>query len=1306
MHKTDKKLEWAGRLAALLLNDATDTLRWFLLENLPRSGNCCESDLNKILQENKQLFIKLRDNTESTKVINNEMFDILFPEDGNEINVADLEIQLIFVLIRFLCKLRSPSWDWWNVEPRDHQTSPLYDVIRVVRFKEQIKSIVHDYDITEEIFQSKWCYITSILDKLECYKLSARRWKDDVFVSDDVICVFTKLTETMRWHTLELSERDLIYLNQKQSRILKLTEGCLNVETFSEFIGKFGQRRKYNLANLNNSKQLKMLDEKQETSRVISETELGIAETLNSCLVKHNGQLPCKQEAVHGRSEHQLLKCGISKICPVEIDDSVFIGAGREENENVQSLQALFREFYISRNSEVMPMASHHNIRVKMDDVRINVGKIGRSQNTTIIRDVPFYHPEINTLESWRNMLNEEKPLRVLVEGEWSSGKTTMMRKIAHDWATINSTQLKDFQLVCYVDLSTVCVDEPYTSLSECVVDQCETFQHSAYCYDDLEQHFIETNGAGTLLLLDGAERLHDVTTDAMSEICDVIIGERWRYMSVIMTTALCSCNLIKSDLNQNVYHIINKSKYQWQRYAMVTSLNSDVIARVRNYFQEDNEVANPEVCSQQFLNCLRIFQRDVYADVMVSPTLLYMLAHYWRTKQKEAKPTLPEKLSDVIHYIFKSHEISMDTFRREFFRKVLDRTLVGDSCNLFQVKSLQERDWSSLLEGPVFLKHQTGTQIKGIKFSHVLYENYVAARCLVDMCKDDTGLCMKMLTSHISCLSSVMRLRHFLIFCCYLNSDVGEIIVNYLSSLLETLKTSLENSGKYESLQEATKNICIQCFHELQTTPATTQFLATIQDSKSDFSANKKHEQIDRIDGRVLKLSDVRFLSYRTQQSLLYLTSQCNPKLSRSGMVRYLLDSDLFWIRCLNLHGAKGQQMFLISHILRNLPFVEEVHLTEVRNVTDANVDQLCEGIVRSSRHSIPAMHMFRFTLHAASQYHRCQITSYSNLGKAIKCLIYLDKLELTIATTKLLLSLFQDKNIDSAIDGDQSRADPVVPIRKLNLAMFGLSKDDCTELTNNLERCIFIQDIDVSNNELKSRFGWMCKKFSNFRCLQKLNVSSACLTPSSVVQLAHALCRPEIANSLLHLDVSHNNVQCKDSMGELTNTIKVLPRLEYLDLSNNYVGDTSACSLAHGLGVNGAVEILKLDWVQIGNVAFSALRYHLADSNLKELSLEGNYLGCESNDCFIHYCEGISANLATKPSHGSALALGRFIDSAHNLESIDLRHVFLQTEHLIDILNRCTHHTKFKNLRISQSLCGLTEEEASKWKCLKLVP
>jgi len=42
-----RKLEWSGKLCALLLNDGTNALRWFLKENLPRNKEK-ESDLDQV----------------------------------------------------------------------------------------------------------------------------------------------------------------------------------------------------------------------------------------------------------------------------------------------------------------------------------------------------------------------------------------------------------------------------------------------------------------------------------------------------------------------------------------------------------------------------------------------------------------------------------------------------------------------------------------------------------------------------------------------------------------------------------------------------------------------------------------------------------------------------------------------------------------------------------------------------------------------------------------------------------------------------------------------------------------------------------------------------------------------------------------------------------------------------------------------------------------------------------------------------------------------------------------------------------
>ena len=42
------KLEWAGKLSALLLNEGTNALRWFLDENLPRARPESKPDLNEV----------------------------------------------------------------------------------------------------------------------------------------------------------------------------------------------------------------------------------------------------------------------------------------------------------------------------------------------------------------------------------------------------------------------------------------------------------------------------------------------------------------------------------------------------------------------------------------------------------------------------------------------------------------------------------------------------------------------------------------------------------------------------------------------------------------------------------------------------------------------------------------------------------------------------------------------------------------------------------------------------------------------------------------------------------------------------------------------------------------------------------------------------------------------------------------------------------------------------------------------------------------------------------------------------------
>lgn len=91
----------------------------------------------------------------------------------------------------------------------------------------RILDIVHAYEITEDTFKAAWKYLTSLLDRLMCYKISARRWVDDVInPNEDFRSVCGKLVDIMVWQTKSLEERDEIYLVLKNNRRLQAAEVC------------------------------------------------------------------------------------------------------------------------------------------------------------------------------------------------------------------------------------------------------------------------------------------------------------------------------------------------------------------------------------------------------------------------------------------------------------------------------------------------------------------------------------------------------------------------------------------------------------------------------------------------------------------------------------------------------------------------------------------------------------------------------------------------------------------------------------------------------------------------------------------------------------------------------------------------------------------------------------------------------------------------------------------------------------------------------------------------------------------------
>ena len=74
--------------------------------------------------------------------------------------------------------------------------------------------IVHDYDINKERYNSLMDDVIGILDRLEGYKISMKRWIPQVVKENQ-----RSLVDVMRWQTLSLEQRDFVYLNQKGNRL-------------------------------------------------------------------------------------------------------------------------------------------------------------------------------------------------------------------------------------------------------------------------------------------------------------------------------------------------------------------------------------------------------------------------------------------------------------------------------------------------------------------------------------------------------------------------------------------------------------------------------------------------------------------------------------------------------------------------------------------------------------------------------------------------------------------------------------------------------------------------------------------------------------------------------------------------------------------------------------------------------------------------------------------------------------------------------------------------------------------------------
>ena len=138
---------------------------------------------------------------------------------------------------------------------------------------------------------------------------------------------------------------------------------------------------------------------------------------------------------------------------------------------------ATLREHHITNHFKITPLPFEAKYSIHMDKAVFNINVMNNTSTAEIslVTDPPQARQETSRLTYWSDIF-EENPRRIMLCGKRSSGKTMLLKKISYDWATKHVSNLKIYQLVFYLNLALVKVRKPFTSLSECIIEQCSKF--------------------------------------------------------------------------------------------------------------------------------------------------------------------------------------------------------------------------------------------------------------------------------------------------------------------------------------------------------------------------------------------------------------------------------------------------------------------------------------------------------------------------------------------------------------------------------------------------------------------------------------------------------------------------------------------------------------------------------------------------------------------------------------------------------------------------------------------------------------
>ena len=361
----------------------------------------------------------------------------------------------------------------------------------------------------------------------------------------------------------------------------------------------------------------------------------------------------------------------------------------------------------------------------------------------------------------------------ILLRGAAGSGKTTLVSRIAYEWArektkdiypdTLSSQTWSKFELVLVLELKKI---KPHTSLEKAIQQQLLPGES-----EFMIGNVINKLGNGCLVLLDGFDEM-------MREAFDGVLDNPLLSFSFVIVTTrphMVDQFCLNEECSDYVHVLLSgfsrkNSKQYVQRYFALTG-NKDL-----------GESLTDKIDELPVLQTLSTF-----------PILLVMICILWESSNRKevSFKTITGLYQEAIRYLNKPFQRDGgDKITDEEIEKVLIEigkpALEALFANVVQISSNSFADHKEALEKA----HKIGLTVEEeagalgesyISFIHKTFQEFCAAKYLTQLFESNTNTFHKHVQDIKSYRYNVYRLGECLKFCCGLSSAVADHVIPHV---------------------------------------------------------------------------------------------------------------------------------------------------------------------------------------------------------------------------------------------------------------------------------------------------------------------------------------------------------------------------------------------------------------------------------------------------------------------------------------------------------------------------------------------